>query len=54
MRPAVEQGLFFYILLHWAFPYDRRILQKEKEDFLKLTPEKDNLSSSTSSESESS
>ncbi|CAK8989419.1 Quinolone resistance protein NorA [Durusdinium trenchii] len=46
--------LFFYILLHWAFPYDRRILQKEKEDFLKLTPEKDNLSSSTSSESESS
>ena len=24
-----------YIFLHWAFPYDRRKLQKEKEESLR-------------------
>ena len=27
--------LFCYIFLHWAFPYDRRKIQEEKEEFLK-------------------
>jgi len=26
--------LVFYIILHWAFPYDRRLLEEEKEKCL--------------------